>query len=155
MQMNMAKETEMAQMNEEAANEIKDMGIDREAETLVTRTHDQDSTVMAEPAAAQPAGRRNPLKQVFERRWRRKNDINSLAGLIREHSRVIAAMHSGRLSLDKGDVLSRAYGRHHLMVTALEHNTLLMDIQAQLAALRGQPSGQFLIDEAKAKESGK
>jgi hypothetical protein len=143
----------MTEQTSNAVNEINDLRNDGEAETLVTRTHDQNSTVMAEPAAAQPAGRRNPLKQVFERRWRRKNDINSLAGLIREHSRVIAAMHSGRLSLDKGDVLSRAYGRHREMVSALEQRTLLTDIQAQLAALRGEPSGQFLIDAAKAKES--
>jgi hypothetical protein len=84
--------------------------------------------------------------------WRRKNNINSPAGLIREHSRVIAAMHSGRIPMDKADTLSRAYGRHREMVTALEQQSQLDAIQQQLAALRGEPSGQLLIDEAQAKE---
>jgi|ERR1700733_1926082 len=136
----------MTQQNPEAAKEISDLENGPEAETLSAHTQDQNSAVLG--AVKRPAA----LRGILERRWRRKNDINSLAGLIREHARVIAAMHNGRIPIDKADILSRAYGRHREMVTALEQQSQLDAIQQQLAALRGEPSGQLLIDEGTAKE---
>jgi hypothetical protein len=134
----------LTHQTQDASRPINDIEIGQEAETSISRRGDHNSGEVGGPTR-RPAA----LKGILERRWRRKNNINSLAGLIREHSRVIAAMHNGRLSLDKGEVLSRAYGRHREMVTALEQQTLLADIQRQLAELRGEPSAQSLVDDAR------
>ena len=62
-----------------------------------------------------------PLEgELQQRKWRRRNDISTLHGLIREHSRLIGAIQNGRIDLSKGEVLSRAYGRHREMVHARE-----------------------------------
>jgi hypothetical protein len=121
------------------------------AETIAPRTQTENSSQVAEPAAAPAAGRRNPAQGVLiERQFQRRNNINSLPGLIREHARLIALMRSGEISLDKGEILSRAYARHKEMVSALEQRTQLAAIEQQLKALRGEPPQQLLIDEAAA-----
>ena len=133
------------------------MEFGREAEIVVTREQTENSSRVAEPVPAKAASRRNPPPNgtLVERQFQRRNNINGLPGLIREHARLIALMRSGEISLDKAEVMSRAYSRHREMVSALEQRTQLEAIQQQLAALRGEPSQQFLIDEAKAKESSK
>ena len=73
---------------------------------------------------------------VLERKFKRRNNINSLPGLIREHARLIALMRSNEIALDRAEVMSRAYGRHREMVTALEERTLLETMQRQLAEVR-------------------
>jgi hypothetical protein len=80
-----------------------------------------------------------------ERQFQRRNNINSLPGLIREHARLIALMRSGEISLDKAEVMSRAYSRHREMVSALEQRTQLEAIQKQLEAVRSG-SGLLPID---------
>lgn len=80
-----------------------------------------------------------PVEGVLERPWRRKNNINSLDGLMREHGRLIRSMHAGKISLEKGEILSRAYGRHKEIVQALQQIAQLESLHAQLAALRGEP----------------
>lgn len=137
----------MTEQSSNAVNEISDLENGQDRESIAPHKPDQNSSV------ADDVKRPAALRGILERRWRRKNNINSLAGLIREHARVIAAMHSGRIPMDKADTLSRAYGRHREMVTALEQQSQLDAIQQQLAAIRGEPSGQLLIDEAKAKEA--
>jgi len=127
---------------------------DAGAETILSHEQIDNSAVVGDSTAAPAAVRSRRVKQILERRWRRKNDINTLHGLIREHSRVIAAMHSGRIPLEKGEVLSRAYGRHLTMVHAHEEITHLVTIRDKLAALRGEPSAQQLIDDdAKERQS--
>ena len=126
----------MTQENSKTVSEINGMGNGRVAKTVVTREQTSNSGVVGELSAAPASPPRKALRGIVERRWRRKNDINSLHGLIREHSRVIAAMHSGRIPLEKGEVLSRAYARHREMVSAYEQQSQLAAIQAQLEALR-------------------
>jgi hypothetical protein len=146
----------MSTTNREAAKPISELETGPMGETVITREQTANSSQVAEPAAAKAAGRRNPGKPangtLVERQFQRRNNINSLPGLIREHARLIALMRTGEISLDKAEVMSRAYSRHREMVSALEQRTQLEAIQQQLAALRGEPSGQFLIDEAPAKE---
>src|ERR1700722_8643442 len=93
------------------------------------------------PVVVEDRPRHTALENEMEqRKWRRRNNISSLHGLIREHSRLIGAIHTGRIELTKGEVLSRAYGRHREMVTALEQRNQLAEIQQQLAALNGEPA---------------
>jgi hypothetical protein len=139
----------MTEQTSKTATEIKGMGNGQDGETIPSHEHAQNSGVVGDSSEAPAARPRKAVRGVLERRWRRKNDIYSLHGLIREHSRLIAAMHSGRIRLDMGEVLSRAYSRHREMVSALEQQTQLAAIQDQLRALRGDPSAQLLIDEDK------
>ena len=79
----------MAEMTDQklnAVNDVKDLENQPVGETTAKRTPDENSAVVGE--VKRPAA----LRGILERRWRRKNDINSLAGLVREHSRLIAAM---------------------------------------------------------------
>lgn len=146
----------MSTQHQEAMQTINDLKTGPMAEKVITREQTENSSQVAEPGPAKAAGKRNPANgTLVERQFQRRNNINSLPGLIREHARLIALMRSGEISLDKAEVMSRAYSRHREMVTALEQRTMLTSIQEQLAALRGQPSQQFLIDEAQAKESAK
>jgi len=137
----------MTQENSKTVSEINGMGNRSIGETVLPPTQTSNSGVVGEPSAAPASPPRKALRGVLERRWRRKNDINSLHGLIREHSRVIAAMHSGRIPLEKGEVLSRAYARHREMVSAYEQQSQLAAIQAQLEALRSD-RGLLPIDAA-------
>jgi hypothetical protein len=126
----------MTQENSKTVSEINALGNGMVGETLVSPEQTSDSSVVGAPADVPASRARKAVRGVLERRWRRKNNINTLHGLIREHSRVIAAMHSGRIQLEKGEVLSRAYARHREMVTAYEQQSQLAAIQAQLEALR-------------------
>jgi hypothetical protein len=54
---------------------------------------------------------------VKGRAWRRKADIRTTAGLLREHARLIARIENDRISLNKAEVLGRAYSRQREMVT--------------------------------------
>ncbi len=110
-------------------------GQDREAPA--PRTADPISAVVgdAAPAAEAPAAAR-PLEGVVERRWRRRRDLNSIDGVVREHARLIAAMHNNRVPLERGEILSRAYARHREMVAARDQIAALERIQTQLEDLR-------------------
>jgi hypothetical protein len=141
----------MSTTNAETGNQNSEMENGPVGETIPSRTDDQDSTVVGE-SSARPSGRKPVSGALIERQFQRRNNINSLPGLIREHARLIALMRNGEIALDRAEVLSRAYGRHKEMVTALEQRTQLAAIQEQLRALRGDPPAQLLIDEAQAKE---
>lgn len=127
----------MSTSNVKGANPINGKHRERDGKTLRPRERSQNSSVVATPVAG-----------VLERKFKRRNNINSLPGLIREHARHIQLMRNGEMPLDRGEVLSRAYGRHKEMVTALEERNQLKAIVEQLRALRGDPSPQMLIDES-------
>ena len=137
----------MTRPKKDGAKKISEIETGQDGESLRPQEHAQNSGVVGD------VPRPKALRGVLERKWRRKNDINSLPGLIREHSRLISAMHNGRIRLDLGEVLSRAYSRHREMVSALEQRQQLAAITEQLKALRGEPSAQLMIDEARAKVS--
>jgi hypothetical protein len=142
--------------NAQMVSENSDMENRQEGETMATRTNDQNSGVVGAPPKRSRGGKvtvKAKGGELIERQFQRRNNINSLPGLIREHARLIQMIRNGEIPLDRGEVLSRAYGRHKEMVTALEQRTQLAAIQEQLKALRGDPSAQLLIDEAKTKVS--
>ncbi|MGA2190544.1 MAG: hypothetical protein ABSH33_18645 [Steroidobacteraceae bacterium] len=125
--------------NGQAATPINEFDSRPVGETTVPRTQDLNSAVVGEVvkplASAAPAP---AVHGVLERRFKRRNNINGLAGLIREHARLIALMRNNEIALDRGEVLSRAMARHKEMVVSLEQSEQLKDIQSQLAALRGE-----------------
>jgi hypothetical protein len=136
----------MSTQHQEAIKAINEMKAGIEPEIPAPHTDDQVFTVIGEPARP---GKRKPVSgTLVERQFQRRNNINSLPGLIREHARLIAQTRNGEISLEKAEVLSRQYARHKEMVNALEQRTQLAAIEEQLRALRGNPSQQLLIDEA-------
>jgi hypothetical protein len=126
----------------------------RPVNELDSGTVGETSTSHAPESEFLPKGARKPRRpatlaeKVAGRRWRRRNDISTLDGLIREHGKVISAIHSGKLPLEKGEILSRAYGRHREMVAALEQRQQLQSIQEQLARLTGKPLDSLQISPA-------
>jgi len=120
---------------------INDVGNVRGEKTIATHTRDPNSSPVGAPKGTL-------VKGVLERRWRRKNNISTLDGLMREHARLIKQMHGNKISLEKGEILSRAYGRHREIVAALEQLEGLKTLQAQLEALRGEPTqlAQLTVD---------
>jgi hypothetical protein len=79
--------------------------------------------------------------QFLERRRRRRLDLKTVHGTLRESARIYRAVAQGELSLSAADVMSRVLGRHGELLNALEQRNQLEAIQQQLAALNGeQPS---------------
>lgn len=141
----------MNTLNQNQPSEIKEMENGSIGETIPSRDADQNSSVVGD-SAARPSRGKPASGTLIERKFQRRNNINSLPGLIREHARLIALIRAGEITLDRGEVLSRAYGRHKEMVSALETRTELAAIREQLKAIRLGPSSQMLIDDAKARE---
>lgn len=123
----------MTQTNLDSPNSINGVGDGQEGEIPISPTQTLNSGVVGEsaPLAA-------PSKAVTERRWRRKNDITTSHGLAREHARLIAAMHNGRVSLEAGDILSRAYGRQRELVATTELKESVAQLAQQLADLKDE-----------------
>jgi hypothetical protein len=86
--------------------------------------------------SAAPAARRLE-GQFLERRRRRRLDLKTIDGTLRESARLYRAMAQGELSLAAGDVMSRVLGRHGELLSALEQQELLMELNQKLEALRG------------------
>jgi gas vesicle protein len=127
--------------HQETLKTIKEMKNGQEPEAIPSREHDSNSSVVGAGGG-----------EFVDRIKKRRNNINSLPGLIREHARLILQTRNREIPLEMAEVLSRQYSRHKEMVSALEQRTLLAAIQEQLQALRGNPSQQLLIDEDSAKE---
>jgi hypothetical protein len=128
----------MSTSKSKAAKPIKGMENGEGVKTIVSRTDDQNS--------GQVGARGGGV--LIERKFQRRNNITNLPGLIREHARLIALIRNGEIPLDRGEILSRAMGRHKEMVTALEERNQLKAIVEQLRALRGDSSPQLMIDES-------
>jgi gas vesicle protein len=128
----------MSTQHQKTLKTIKDMKAGLEPETIPSREHDSNSSVVGAGGG-----------ELVDRKKKRRNNINSLPGLIREHARLILMTLNGEIALEKAEVLSRQYSRHKEMVTALEQRTQLAGILEQLQALRGDPSPQLMIDEAR------
>jgi hypothetical protein len=124
--------------NAEPGHQNSEMENGYMGETRKTPTQDPNSGVVGESPPKR--GRKVTVKakggELVERQFQRRNNINSLPGLIREHARLIQLIRNGEIPIDKGEVLSRAYGRHKEMVSALEQRTQLAAIQKQLESLR-------------------
>ncbi|MEA3196288.1 MAG: hypothetical protein QOF32_340 [Gammaproteobacteria bacterium] len=128
--------------NGETGSENSEIASRQVGETMQPHTHGQYSSMVGESPPPK-RGRKVTVKanggELIERQFQRRNNINILPGLIREHARLIQLIRNGEIPLDRGEVLSRAYGRHKEMVTALEQRTQLEAIRQQLAELRASP----------------
>jgi hypothetical protein len=131
----------MTRRTSNRTSRINDVGNVGGGETIATPNHDPNFSPVGAPKGTLVRG-------VLERPWRRKNNISTLDGLMREHARLIKQMHGNKISLEKGEILSRAYGRHREIVAALEQLEELKALHAQLAALRGDPTplAQLTVD---------
>jgi len=128
----------MSTTNGKVAQPVSELENGMMGEAQQTPAHDQNPPVVGDLPPQR--GRKVTVKvkggELVERQFQRRNNINSLPGLIREHARLIQLIRNGDIPLDRGEVLSRAYGRHKEMVTALEQRTQLAAIQKQLEAMR-------------------
>ena len=131
----------MTQTNSDTSIPINEVDVGEDGEILISPTQTQNSGVGKEMAP-----RAAPSKPVTERRWRRKNDITTLHGLAREHARLIAAMHSGRMPLEDGDIMSRTYGRQRELVATNELKESVAQLAQQLADLKND-SGRVVSDQ--------
>ncbi len=129
----------MTDQSSNAAKPINGMEVEQEGKSVVPHEQTENSLVIGD-APALPAVAKKSAKGDLDRRWRRKNDITTSHGLAREHARLIAAMHNGRVTLDAGDILSRAYGRQRELVATNEVKQSLADLAQQLADLRNERS---------------
>ena len=81
--------------------------------------------------------------KVLERRRRRFLDVRTLAGVARAHATLFREMMTGRLSLAHFEIASRGLKRHSEILSTLEQQEQLADIQAKLTELqasRNQPA---------------
>jgi hypothetical protein len=127
----------MSTENPETAKPIKDVENGTDRETAIPRKREQ------------------VFLKGADRKRRRRLDLRTLNGTLRESARVYRELAEGKISLEHAEVRSRVLGRHRDILAALKQSEQLEAIQQQLAALRGEPSQQFLNDESKAKESAK
>ena len=87
-----------------------------------------------------PGARASPAEgEYLRRRRRRKLDLRTLHGTLRESARVYREIAEGRISLAEGEVRSRTLRRHSEILATLEQRDQIAAIQAQLAALQGAP----------------
>lgn len=119
----------------EAAPAINELPAVQEAKTPATRERSRKASKSGPPALA---------AQLERRRWRRKHDLMDPDGLAREHIRLIAAVQTGRMSVERGDTLSRMYGRQADMIFKRKRTRYLR----QLTVIYGQhhQDGQALPD---------
>jgi hypothetical protein len=114
---------------------------------------DQDLRTPSNEAEAQPdAGRKKararsqpgggaaaegaaPNGEWLPRARRRRLDLRSLDGTLRESARIYREAAEGRISLASAEVRSRILRRHGELLAAREQQQQLADIQAQLKAL--------------------
>jgi hypothetical protein len=126
----------MTRQNKSAANEISELANGQEAEAIPSRTAAPNSLVIREPVAKG----QKPPSSAANRRWRRKNDITTADGLAREHARLIAAMHCGRVALEDGDILSRTYGRQRDIIATSEIKRSIDNLAQQIADIKNERS---------------
>jgi hypothetical protein len=78
--------------------------------------------------------------EFLKRGRRRRLDLKTLHGTMRESARVYRELAEGRIDLVEAETRSRVLRRHSEILTALEQRDQVTEIQRQLDALRNQPS---------------
>ncbi len=68
---------------------------------------------------------------------RRRLDLKTLHGTLRESARVYRELAEGRITLGEADVRSRVLRRHSEILSSVEQREQLEDIRQQLARLQG------------------
>lgn len=75
--------------------------------------------------------------EYVKRRRRRRLDLRSLHGTLRESARVYRELAEARISMAEAEVRSRVLKRHGEILSAYEQGEQIREIQAKLAALQG------------------
>jgi hypothetical protein len=81
---------------------------------------------------------RTPDAVFLKRRQRRRLDLRSLAGTLRESARVYREIAEGKISLAEGEVRSRVLGRHKDVLAAIQQTEYLKSIDERLAAIEDE-----------------
>ena len=88
-----------------------------------------------------------PLEgEYVKRRRRRRLDLRTLHGTLRESARTYREYAEGRISAGEIEVRSRALKRHGELLSAFEQGEQIRQLQAQLAAIQGQTVTPLTID---------
>ncbi len=78
--------------------------------------------------------------EYIKRARRRRLDLKTLHGTLRESARVYRELAEGRITMLEAETRSRVLRRHSEILTALEQRDQVAEIQRQLEALRS-PNG--------------
>jgi hypothetical protein len=111
----------MSTENPETVKPIKDVENGMDRETVIPRKREQ------------------VFLKGEDRKRRRRLDLRTLNGTLRESARVYRELAEGKISLEHAEVRSRVLGRHRDILAALKQSEQLEAIQQQLAELRASP----------------
>jgi hypothetical protein len=75
--------------------------------------------------------------EFLKRRRRRRLDLKSSDGALRESGRVYREFVEGRITAGEAEIRSRILRRHAEHLTSVEQRTLLIDLNRKLEELRG------------------
>jgi hypothetical protein len=89
-----------------------------------------------------------PQQEVLlKRRRRRVVDLKSLPGVLRESARIYRDLVDRTITLETGEVLSRAIARHHEILKTLKQESQILELMQQLREVRGAPLIGWDVDE--------
>ncbi len=88
-----------------------------------------------DPTPAEPATPRQEV--LLKRRNKRRVDLRSLPGVLRESARNYKDLIEGTISLETAEVRSRAIARHHEILNTVRQEVYVADLTAELKNLRG------------------
>jgi hypothetical protein len=89
----------------------------------------------------EPKPPRRPLQEVIlARRSRRKCDLTTLDGVLRESGRIFKDLADKRIPIEEADALGRAILRHHAILASAEQQKVLIEQLAELRAIRSATS---------------
>ncbi len=84
-----------------------------------------------------PAPPRKPLQEVILARLsRRRVDLTTLDGLLRESGRIYKDLDNKRITFDEAEARGRALLRHHTILSSAEQQKVLVEQLAELRAIR-------------------
>jgi hypothetical protein len=129
----MGKPREMAAVIEQPVNRINGVHSRQDAKGAVAPTHGQE---------------------YLKRARRRRLDLKTLHGTLRESARVYRELAEAKITLLEAETRSRVLRRHSEILTALEQRDQIEALQRQLEALQGR-SPALTLDADGALETGR
>jgi|GEM_PF-7103509 len=84
--------------------------------------------------------------QFVHRMRRRRLDLSTLHGTLRESARVYRELAEGDISMVEADVRSRVLRRHSDILTAVEQGQQIRNLQEQLERIQSHPGTPALPD---------
>jgi hypothetical protein len=125
----MGKPREMVIVIEQPANRINGMRSGQDAKAPPTSAHGGE---------------------YIKRAQRRRLDLKTLHGTLRESARVYRELAQGEISMVEAETRSRVLRRHSEILSALEQRDQVAEIQRQLEALKAPGSLAYMPDESEA-----